>query len=183
MKSETRKARVEDVLDRMHHAFSELVVCMHDLEECGVNAQVKKLDTITGKLENVTHELYDRVNGRTQKKPHRAATSDLRAVKCSYTGGGIYVFTARWKDVYLMTDFYSFGTYDVPWEDIGEEYDCDYETHWKTSAFPLPTWEEILTAVRENYGKRGCTNLILDEVERIVKRENPDLTKRLDEEE
>ena len=47
----------------------------------------------------------------------------LTDVLCTYTGGNIYVITAKLNDVYLATDIGTYGTYDVPYDDIEEKYD------------------------------------------------------------
>ena len=105
----------------------------------------------------------------------------LTDVLCTYTGGGIYVVTARLNDVYLATDFENCGTYDVPWEDIEEKYGCDYESHEKASAFPLPTWAELIEAVRESYESGSSTNMDMTEVEQSIRHCHPDLRRRLNE--
>ena len=106
----------------------------------------------------------------------------LTDVLCTYTGGGIYVITAKLNDVYLACDCETYGTYDVPYDDIEEKYGCDYESHEKTSAFPLPTWAELLAAVRESYDSGASTNMIMSEVEQSIRYCHPDLSRRLDEE-
>lgn len=48
---------IERILERMDNAKMELIDCMHELEDCHCRTQIKKLDTICGKLENLEHEL------------------------------------------------------------------------------------------------------------------------------
>lgn len=106
----------------------------------------------------------------------------LTNVKCNYTGGGIYVVTARFNDeVWLATDGDIYGTYDVPWEDIEEKYNCEYEAHEKAPSVPLPTWQELLDAVMESYNSGESPNMLPGEVEHIIKWYNPDLSLRFDE--
>ena len=107
----------------------------------------------------------------------------LTNVSCNYTGGGIYVCTAQYGDVYLASDLDSFGTYDVPWDDIEEKYDCDYDSHWKTSAEPLPTWAELLDAIRASYEEGVSTNMDFNEVRSILCAYHPDLRVRIGEKE
>ena len=107
--------------------------------------------------------------------------SNITDVLCTYTGGGIYVVTARLSDVYLVSDMETFGTYDVPYDDIEEKFGCDYDSHWKDSAFPLPTWAELLDAIRESYESGSSTNMILSEVEQSLRYCHPDLSVRLNE--
>ena len=105
----------------------------------------------------------------------------LTDVLCTYTGGNIYVITAKLNDVYLATDIGTYGTYDVPYDDIEEKFGCDYESHEKTSAFPLPTWAELLDAIRESYESGSSTNMDMTEVEHSIRHCHPDLRRRLDE--
>lgn len=106
----------------------------------------------------------------------------LTNVFCTYTGGGIYVCTAKYGDVYLVADMQTYGTYDVPYDDIDEKYDRDYDSHWKTSADPLPTWAELLDAIHASYEAGISTNMDFDEVRSIMRSYHPDLRIRLDEE-
>ena len=92
----------------------------------------------------------------------------LTDVYCTYTGGNIYVCTAKFGDVYLASDLESYGTYDVPYDDIEEKYDCDYDSHWKDSSDPLPTWQELLDAIRDSYERGVSTNVSMYEVEAIL---------------
>ena len=92
----------------------------------------------------------------------------LTDVYCTYTGGNIYVCTAKFGDVYLASDLESYGTYDVPYDDIEEKYDCDYDSHWKDSSEPLPTWQELLDAIRDSYERGVSTNVSMYEVEAIL---------------
>ena len=103
----------------------------------------------------------------------------LTDVYCTYTGGGIYVVTAKCGDVYLGTDLGYIGTYDVPYWDIEEKYNCDYDSHWKDIVEPLPTWEELLNAIRKSYEDGVSTNVDMDELERIFHRYHPNLNVRM----
>lgn len=84
----------------------------------------------------------------------------LTDVSFNYSGGGIYVFTAKYNDeVWLTTDFMSYdnyGCYDampvVVEHDILPDGTINYDGHWKTPSVPLPTWGEIMEAVRDSYG-------------------------------
>ena len=106
----------------------------------------------------------------------------LENVYCTYTGGNIYVVTAKYGDVYIGTDFELVGTYDVPYDDIEEKYECDYDSHEKKSTIPLPTWRELLESIRESYDSEISTNMWMDEVEEQITILHPNLNKRLDEE-
>lgn len=105
--------------------------------------------------------------------------SNLTDVYCTYTGGGIYVITARCNDVWLMTDIEDYGTYDTPWEHITDNLDCDYDSHWKDSAFPLPTWAELLNAVKESYDQGISDNMDPYEVEDIFNEYHSNLNTRI----
>lgn len=108
--------------------------------------------------------------------------SKLTDVFCTYTGGHIYVCTARYADVWLSTDFEMYGTYDVPYDDIETKYDYDYDGHMKTPAEPLPTWGELLEAIRSSYEDGVSLNVDMGEVESQIRYLHPDLSRRLDEE-
>lgn len=54
-----QKRVIAKVLERMDWVFSELCSCQNDLDGCGCKALMKKLDTITGKVENLMNDLYD----------------------------------------------------------------------------------------------------------------------------
>lgn len=103
-------------------------------------------------------------------------------VECSYTGGGIYVFTALFNgEVWLTTDFsvQDYGTYDTHPQSIVDYFDCDYDSHWKAPSIPLPTWAEVYYVIAAHAGEENCSNLILSEVE--TKARNCGWTNRLDE--
>ena len=58
-----RKEQAKQINDRIYDSFMELVGCMHDLEELGgFGTQVKKLDSLVGKLENLSHEIEYHTN-------------------------------------------------------------------------------------------------------------------------
>ena len=50
---------IKKTLERIDWAWAELCDCKKELEDCGCQAQVKKLDTINGKLGNLMNDLYD----------------------------------------------------------------------------------------------------------------------------
>ena len=106
--------------------------------------------------------------------------SKLTDVFCTYTGGGIYIITAKFGDVYLCTDLGEYGSYDIPFNEI-EEHDHEYDDHWKDPAEPLPTWAELFDAVKESYEAGVSLNVDIDEVERILKYYHPDTSIRLNE--
>lgn len=103
----------------------------------------------------------------------------LTNVYCTYTGGGIYVVTAMYGDVHFLSDLDAYGTYDASDEDIQEKYNCDYDSHWKNPSEPLPTWAELLTAIRDSYERGESTNLDIDEVESILRSYHPNLSIRI----
>lgn len=49
--------KVLSVIDEV--VFPALCGCQSDLEDCGCKDLWKKLDTITGKVENLMHDLHD----------------------------------------------------------------------------------------------------------------------------
>lgn len=108
--------------------------------------------------------------------------SKLTEVFCTYTGGGIYIVTARFGDVFLCSDIESYGTYDMPYNEI-EEHDCNYDEHWKDCTEPLPTWSELFDAIKESYDAGISRNVDLDELERSMRFYHPDMSLRLNEEE
>lgn len=94
-------------------------------------------------------------------------------VECTYTGGGIYVFTALFNgEVWLMTDFdpCSYGTYDTHPQSIEEHFNLDYDGHWKDPSIPLPSWKEVYEVVKAHYGEESCSNLLLSEIETQARR-------------
>lgn len=105
--------------------------------------------------------------------------AQLTDVYCTYTGGGIYVCTAKFGDVYLMTDLQDYGTYDVPYDDIEEKYNCDYDGHWVTCTDPLPTWSELLEAIRISHESGISTNMDFNEVRAEMCACHPDLRLRI----
>lgn len=99
-------------------------------------------------------------------------------VRCAYTGGGIYVFSALFnQEVWLETDFDIVNSLDIN-PDRMEDYGYDYDAHWKKPSIPYPTWAEILTAIRKNCDAGTC-----HDVERILNDYYPDLNVRCIEEE
>lgn len=107
--------------------------------------------------------------------------SKLTDVFCTYTGGGIYIVTAKFGDVYLCSDTETYGTYDMPYNEI-EEHDCNYEEHWKECKEPLPTWSELFDAVKESYEAGVSLNVDIDELKDILLYYHPDMSIRLNEE-
>lgn len=106
----------------------------------------------------------------------------LTNVYCTYTGGGIYVCTAKYADVWFVTDFEMYGTYDVPYDDIEEKYDYDYDSHTKDPSVPLPTWADVLEAIMDSYKNGKSDNMDPYEVERSIRYLHPDLSLRVDQE-
>ena len=87
----------------------------------------------------------------------------LTNVFCTYTGGGIYVYHALYKnDVWILTDISDYGTYDISPAIIEEELDNDYDSHWKDVDYELPTWADILDSIRKHYGEPDCENIDLE---------------------
>ena len=97
----------------------------------------------------------------------------LTDVYCTYTGGGIYVVTARYGEVYIASDLETYGSYDVPYDDIENKYGCDYDGHWKNSPVPYPTWAELYEAIKESHESGHSPNLDLFEVECELKTCHP----------
>lgn len=87
----------------------------------------------------------------------------LTNVSCYYTGGGIWIYEAKYNDeVWIVTDFELSGSYDIPWNEIegGSE---NYEEHWKLASVPYPTWKEIARSVREN-----CPDADIYSIDRLL---------------
>ena len=105
----------------------------------------------------------------------------LTDVRCDYTGGGIYVVTAKYGNVYFLSDLDLYGTYSIPAKEIEEEHGNDYDSFWKDPDEPLPTWEELLNAIRESYDSGDSTNMVISEVENILREYHPNLRIRIGE--
>lgn len=102
--------------------------------------------------------------------------SKFEQVKCEYTGGGVWVYSALYNgEVWLYggLDWY-FGSYSIPGAEIEDEHDADYDAYWKTPSVPYPTWNEILDSLREVY--RDDPNLCY--MERQLRNANPDMDER-----
>ena len=56
-RNDAQKRCIDKVAQRIDFVFSELCDCQHELEDCGCESLWKKLDTITGKVENLLHDL------------------------------------------------------------------------------------------------------------------------------
>lgn len=107
----------------------------------------------------------------------------LTEVNCSYTGGGIYVVTAKLNDeVWIATDMDTYGSYDCPIEDIEEKYNYDYDGHWKEPSVPFPTWKELYNAIIKSYENGTSKNMIPSEVKERMMYYNPNPHKRINEE-
>ena len=105
----------------------------------------------------------------------------LTNVFCTYTGGGVYTCTAQLDDsTWFATDLDLYGTYDVPYAEIEARGDCDYDSHWKDVPQLLPTWFELLNAIKDSYNRGISTNVDMDELERILLRNHPNLFRRVD---
>ena len=100
-------------------------------------------------------------------------------VECTYTGGGVYVVTAMYGDVHFTSDLDLYGTYDASNDVIEENYDCDYDSHWKDPSEPLPSWGDLLSAIMESHENGYSNNMDADEVIKIMLRYHPDLSIRI----
>lgn len=58
-RNDAQNRSITRVIERVDWVFSELIDCQRELELCGCKAQEKKLDTITGKVENFLNDLYN----------------------------------------------------------------------------------------------------------------------------
>ena len=102
--------------------------------------------------------------------------SKFEHVKCYYTGGGIWVYSALFNgEVWLYggLDWY-FGSYSIPAEEIEEQHDCDYDSYWKNPSIPFPTWNEILESIRA--AMPDSPNI--SEMEDALRSANPDMNER-----
>lgn len=96
-------------------------------------------------------------------------------VKCDYTGGGIYVYSALFNGqvwLYGGLDNY-FGSFDFPGEIIERDFCCDYDAHWKKPSVPYPTWNEILASIKAN-----CDESTYENAERILRLHNSNMNER-----
>jgi len=99
-------------------------------------------------------------------------------VKCYYTGGGVYVYSALYNgEVWLYggLDWY-FGSYSIPGEEIEAEHDNDYDTYWKVPSIPYPTWNEILQSILDAYPEDDHPEVVY--MERQILDANPDMNAR-----
>lgn len=104
----------------------------------------------------------------------------LTDVSCTYTGGGIYVCTAKLTDsVWFVTDFETYGTYDVPYDELEAKYSNDYDAHWTNPSCALPTWQDVLTAVKDSFRQGHSPNMDTFEVEKTLRYYHPDLSLRV----
>ena len=95
-------------------------------------------------------------------------------VKCYYTGGGIYVFSACWEGscwIYGGLDNYM-GCYSIPGEEIEEKHNNRYEDFVTVPPSGIyPTWREVFDAIHENMDPSY-------DAERSLLYFNPDLSKK-----
>lgn len=97
----------------------------------------------------------------------------LTNVTCDYTGGGIWVYSARFNDevwLYGGLDWY-FGSYSIKGSEIEDEHDSDYDSYWMNPSVPFPTWNEILQSLRTV----PESTLFFDEWEYQLRRANPNM--------
>ena len=58
-RNSAQERAIDKVLTKLDEVvFPELCACQSELEDCGCKDLWKKLDTITGKVENLMHDLY-----------------------------------------------------------------------------------------------------------------------------
>ena len=97
----------------------------------------------------------------------------LTNVTCDYTGGGVWVYSARFNDevwLYGGLDWY-FGSYSIRGSEIEDEHDNDYDLFWKNPSVPFPTWNEILESLRT----APDSDLFFDEWEHLLRHANPEV--------
>ena len=131
------------------------VLCPRDHE------RIIYTDDLRGVINDIKKDLYR----DAAEKP-----SLLTNVKCYYTGGGIYVYSALFNgEVWLFggLDNY-FGSYDLSGEVINDMEEVDFDSHVKTPSIPYPTWNDILESIREN-----CSDSTYTDCERILRNYNP----------
>lgn len=126
----------------------------------------------------------------------KANTKDFSRTMTYYSGGGIYCYSTKYKDIYISGDIQGFGWYSIREEIISENEDIifnhgwsdeipfekvdyyNYDKYWKMpSDGILPTFRQILESI-----KHGEINGFYDEIEEQMKRYHKDLDKRIDEE-
>lgn len=49
------------ILNNLQINMEDLISIMHDLDDMGYKKTAKKLDTLTGKIENIIYELSDKI--------------------------------------------------------------------------------------------------------------------------
>ena len=62
-----RREEIDRITDEMMFAFDTLCACKNRLDEIGCKAYAKKLDTITGKLYNLSLSLCDKMREGEKK--------------------------------------------------------------------------------------------------------------------
>lgn len=53
--------KLTDIQNMLQINMVDLISIMHDLEDMGYKKTAKKLDTVTGKIENIIYELSDKI--------------------------------------------------------------------------------------------------------------------------
>lgn len=78
------------------------------------------------------------------------ASPQFSNVQCDYTGGGVWVYTAKYGPCWLMGELDSYinayDEYKDPADDDVADY--DYEGHCVDKYINMPTWAEILESLK-----------------------------------
>ena len=53
--------KLTGILNQLQINMEDLISIMHDIEDMGCKKTAKKLDTVTGKIENIIYELSDKI--------------------------------------------------------------------------------------------------------------------------
>lgn len=93
-------------------------------------------------------------------------------VQCYYTGGGIWVYSAKFNGAWLYGSLDSYmGVYSIPGETIENRHNCEYEK-FAVTLKDYPTWGDILQSLKQGLAADPC----LHEITENLKRNNPDLS-------
>ena len=84
--------------------------------------------------------------------------ANLTNVSCTYTGGGIYIYSALFNNevwIYGGLDTCYFDSYDIDPLQYEKDNDCSFDCpaeHLAIPSVPYPTFGEILDSIQESCG-------------------------------
>lgn len=101
--------------------------------------------------------------------------SDFEQVQCYYTGGGIWVYSAKYKGYYLYGSLDQvLWAYTISGEDIETEHNCDYEK-FAIEPAEYPTWGDVVRSLLDNLSGDPC----LSEMIATIAHYCPDFSQRV----